>query len=168
MRSPFSRRMSAKNMPKSLCYIKKLYLCTAFEQCTGLWCNGNTADSGPAFPGSSPGSPAKLETLSRLFFFCWATRTRTRKGRKDLFLICYANPFPSVTLAALRAGALPGPILFLVCYANALHFITLGGPPGPRSRSKHSLAPIRTHVRNYSWKVSNFLSVSSCRNGAVG
>ena len=23
----------------------------------GLWCNGNTADSGPAFPGSSPGSP---------------------------------------------------------------------------------------------------------------
>ena len=25
----------------------------------GLWCNGNTADSGPAFPGSSPGSPTK-------------------------------------------------------------------------------------------------------------
>ncbi|MCR4675594.1 MAG: hypothetical protein K5675_11315, partial [Lachnospiraceae bacterium] len=21
----------------------------------GIWCNGNTADSGPAFPGSSPG-----------------------------------------------------------------------------------------------------------------
>ena len=29
------------------------YLCSAI----GLWCNGNTADSGPAFPGSSPGSP---------------------------------------------------------------------------------------------------------------
>ena len=27
----------------------------------GLWCNGNTADSGPAFPGSSPGSPTKEE-----------------------------------------------------------------------------------------------------------
>ena len=25
----------------------------------GLWCNGNTADSGPAFPGSSPGSPTR-------------------------------------------------------------------------------------------------------------
>ena len=25
----------------------------------GLWCNGNTADSGPAFPGSSPGSPTE-------------------------------------------------------------------------------------------------------------
>ena len=23
----------------------------------GVWCNGNTADSGPAFPGSSPGTP---------------------------------------------------------------------------------------------------------------
>ena len=33
---------------------------TAIEEIAtliGLWCNGNTADSGPAFPGSSPGSP---------------------------------------------------------------------------------------------------------------
>ena len=45
-------------MPNNLELGKKQYLCTAFEQCTGLWCNGNTADSGPAFPGSSPGSPA--------------------------------------------------------------------------------------------------------------
>ena len=56
-------------MPKYLETGKKPYLCTAFEQSTGLWCNGNTADSGPAFPGSSPGSPAKLETHSRLLFF---------------------------------------------------------------------------------------------------
>ena len=26
---------------------------------SGVWCNGNTADSGPAFPGSSPGTPTK-------------------------------------------------------------------------------------------------------------
>ena len=25
----------------------------------GVWCNGNTADSGPAFPGSSPGTPTE-------------------------------------------------------------------------------------------------------------
>ena len=32
--------------------------CTfASQMSAGLWCNGNTADSGPAFPGSSPGSP---------------------------------------------------------------------------------------------------------------
>ena len=29
----------------------------------GLWCNGNTADSGPAFPGSSPGSPTEKRIL---------------------------------------------------------------------------------------------------------
>ena len=23
----------------------------------GLWCNGNTTDSGPVIPGSNPGSP---------------------------------------------------------------------------------------------------------------
>ena len=27
------------------------------KQHFGVWCNGNTADSGPAFPGSSPGTP---------------------------------------------------------------------------------------------------------------
>ena len=39
----------------------------------GLWCNGNTADSGPAFPGSSPGSPtpyiAKSLTFNNLAIF---------------------------------------------------------------------------------------------------
>ena len=47
-------------MPKYLETGKKPYLCTAFKRSTGLWCNGNTADSGPAFPGSSPGSPTHL------------------------------------------------------------------------------------------------------------
>lgn len=27
----------------------------------GIWCNGNTADSGPAIPGSSPGIPTFKE-----------------------------------------------------------------------------------------------------------
>ena len=45
-----------------------------FEKCIrkfGVWCNGNTADSGPAFPGSSPGTPTKRKSHSneRLFFF---------------------------------------------------------------------------------------------------
>ena len=36
----------------------------------GLWCNGNTADSGPAFPGSSPGSPTKeAEAFASAFLF---------------------------------------------------------------------------------------------------
>ena len=30
----------------------------------GVWCNGNTADSGPAFPGSSPGTPTEKTASS--------------------------------------------------------------------------------------------------------
>ena len=38
----------------------------------GLWCNGNTADSGPAFPGSSPGSPTERFPNGNLFFCTFA------------------------------------------------------------------------------------------------
>ena len=39
----------------------------------GVWCNGNTADSGPAFPGSSPGTPTLTKASSEMrksFFVC--------------------------------------------------------------------------------------------------
>ena len=39
---------------------KKHYLCIRKNKSTGVWCNGNTADSGPAFPGSSPGTPTEV------------------------------------------------------------------------------------------------------------
>ena len=56
-----------------------LYLCTRKQETgvflallskIGIWCNGNTADSGPAFPGSSPGIPTKAlnEKSSSVFF----------------------------------------------------------------------------------------------------
>ena len=32
----------------------------------GVWCNGNTADSGPAFPGSSPGTPTLTKASSEM------------------------------------------------------------------------------------------------------
>ena len=35
----------------------------------GLWCNGNTTDSGPVFPGSSPGSPTKKRRFKRTSSF---------------------------------------------------------------------------------------------------
>ena len=37
---------------------------------TGLWCNGNTTDSGPVFPGSSPGSPTKRMRETHPFLLC--------------------------------------------------------------------------------------------------
>ena len=36
----------------------------------GLWCNGNTTDSGPVFPGSSPGSPTQKAFLFPGKAFC--------------------------------------------------------------------------------------------------
>ena len=37
--------------------------------------------------------------------------------------------------------------LFLVCHRQTRSLWSLGGPPGPRSRSRHSLAPIRSYLR---------------------
>ena len=63
-------------------YRKSLYLCTRKQETgvflallskIGIWCNGNTADSGPAFPGSSPGIPTRTlnEKSSSVFFCVW-------------------------------------------------------------------------------------------------
>ena len=103
--------IKTKNVPKNLHTGKKPYLCTAFEQCTGLWCNGNTADSGPAFPGSSPGSPAKKETPTRLFFCGWATRTRTRKGSRKPPILSWSSKDPEVSVQQQKrfaARPIPG------------------------------------------------------------
>ena len=46
--------MQKKN--KNICFTKKS--CTfASHLSIGLWCNGNTTDSGPVILGSSPSSP---------------------------------------------------------------------------------------------------------------
>ena len=44
-----------------------LYLCNRKTEIItiGLWCNGNTTDSGPVIPGSNPGSPTNLPYLSQ-------------------------------------------------------------------------------------------------------
>ena len=55
---------------------KSPYLCTRNQGTTrlqykiGIWCNGNTADSGPAFPGSSPGIPTKKSAIFRGCALC--------------------------------------------------------------------------------------------------
>ena len=60
---------------------KKYYLCTRKTEqgCSerhfdfGVWCNGNTTDSGPVILGSSPSTPtekiAKLFDIKHLAFF---------------------------------------------------------------------------------------------------
>ena len=52
-----------------------------------------------------------------------------------------------------RAGAEPVP--FFSSPQRTRSLWSLGGPPGPRSRSRHSLAPIRLNLRNDFAKVSH-------------
>ena len=44
---------------------------TRFDKDFGLWCNGNTTDSGPVFLGSSPSSPTVLKRSSRRGYLHW-------------------------------------------------------------------------------------------------
>ena len=54
---------------------KKLYLCSVKQKRMtnniniGLWCNGNTTDSGPVFLGSNPSNPTLKQSLSNGCFF---------------------------------------------------------------------------------------------------
>ena len=54
----------------------------------GVWCNGNTADSGPAFPGSSPGTPTKNQSLSKVIGFFVAYRRRPKNVRTRHLMLC--------------------------------------------------------------------------------
>ena len=59
-----------KKRVKALYVPKKLYLCTVKQKDNnrsfdfGLWCNGNTTDSGPVFLGSNPSSPTSFCSVS--------------------------------------------------------------------------------------------------------
>ena len=48
----------------------------------GLWCNGNTTDSGPVFPGSNPGSPTRGFPHFGESLFCarWLVPGRCENG----------------------------------------------------------------------------------------
>ena len=63
--------MLAQKICQKICVPQKSSIfAPLLSKCTGLWCNGNTADSGPAFPGSSPGSPAKKRDATCASLFC--------------------------------------------------------------------------------------------------
>ena len=81
-----------KNRPQHLHVWKKLYLCTVKQKDIGLWCNGNTTDSGPVILGSNPGSPAKKEAVFQredsLFSLCPAAACPAPpcRARKNSFI----------------------------------------------------------------------------------
>ena len=52
-------------------FFAKTKICNTFalaKRNIGLWCNGNTTDSGPVILGSNPGSPTKKDDLKVVFF----------------------------------------------------------------------------------------------------
>ena len=65
----------------------KFYFCTRKRK-IGLWCNGNTTDSGPVIPGSNPGSPTRRRLFQVVFFF----------------VLCYQDSFSLSRLGRLVCG----------------------------------------------------------------
>ena len=70
----------------------------------GVWCNGNTADSGPAFPGSSPGTPTNIKQsipwIDCFFLFLSADFGSADisgwyDGKRGLLISCILSSFAS-------------------------------------------------------------------------
>ena len=68
---PFLVRVRVSQLHSNILLIKRdVFIAIKFHFCSiGIWCNGNTADSGPAFPGSSPGIPTQSIHLSQMDAF---------------------------------------------------------------------------------------------------
>ena len=75
-----SYKISKKVAEKFGRYIKKLYLCIAFQGKRikfGLWCNGSTTGFGSVCPGSNPGSPtdeSPANDVCGAFYFPYMAR----------------------------------------------------------------------------------------------
>ena len=60
------KRRERQKIARTLADIEKN---TTFAVAIGLWCNGNTTDSGPVIHGSSPCNPTE-KAVRRAAFFC--------------------------------------------------------------------------------------------------
>ena len=77
-----------KNLPRVFACIKNVVSLQRQNKNNGLWCNGNTTDSGPVILGSNPGSPAiKKEYINRCvpFLVNGCFQTGARQGGLSLF-----------------------------------------------------------------------------------
>ena len=67
------RRFFEKILPKKFAF-RVFFVSLQPQNGIGVWCNGNTTDSGPVIPGSNPGTPTQSLDLGRGFFLflIWA------------------------------------------------------------------------------------------------
>ena len=61
------RRFFEKILPKKFAF-RVFFVSLQPQNGIGVWCNGNTTDSGPVIPGSNPGTPTQSLDLGRGFF----------------------------------------------------------------------------------------------------
>ena len=81
-----------KNIPRVFACIKNVVSLQRQNKNNGLWCNGNTTDSGPVILGSNPGSPAiKKEYINRCvpFLVNGCFQTGARQGGSGLSLFSW-------------------------------------------------------------------------------
>ncbi len=81
-----------KNLPRVFACIKNVVSLQRQNKNNGLWCNGNTTDSGPVILGSNPGSPAiKKEYINRCvpFLVNGCFQTGARQGGLGLSLFSW-------------------------------------------------------------------------------
>ena len=101
-----------------------------------LWCNGNTTDSGPVFPGSSPGSSTeKVEQNVRPFsFFSGQPTTRNNRptNRNRISRPASATPYASYTSCHPRSPSVP------ICHHLLYHFAAPRHHYSATSRLHHS------------------------------
>ena len=109
---------------KNIIFFEKIFakakICSTFAFAIGLWCNGNTTDSGPVILGSSPGSPT-VETLLWSVFFC--CKPGTDAGlRSDEAYGFHALFFP-VFLLSLEMALSDGIEDFFAIHKSFLNFV---------------------------------------------
>ena len=81
-----------KNLTRVFACIKNVVSLQRQNKNNGLWCNGNTTDSGPVILGSNPGSPAiKKEYINRCvpFLVNGCFQTGARQGGLGLSLFSW-------------------------------------------------------------------------------
>lgn len=93
----------------------------------GIWCNGNTTDSGPVIPGSSPGIPTKRCSLMVAFFY--VTTVRCLVGRVCGWIILSLKIFSGhICKVILVAGSkiIPYPEITIKCLQSQFLFRLAG------------------------------------------
>ena len=97
----------------------------------GIWCNGNTTDSGPVIPGSNPGIPTKSIFLKeRCFFVLGSFVGESFPSRPSIFCTTFSKgSFPFlyilkkpkclVCTSAVLSYLFSASIAFIFCFTSS-------------------------------------------------